>query len=128
MAAGAEIRLGLVVGHVGMTLHARRAVRAYLCTVHIVARGALEVTLVLWVARNSMKPGELTAFVTTAARRLCGYRSAVRIVTGHALSVALWALSQLLLVAARTRRHAGELVRCSFVASATARMAEISAS
>lgn len=128
MAAGADLGVWLVVGDVGVAIHAGSAVGAHSCPVNIVAGGALEMTLVSWVARNSMKPGELLAFVTAAARRPGGYGPAVRLVTGHAFPMPFWALGQLLLVTARTGHHAGELVRRSFMTRTAARMTKNSAS
>ena len=128
MAAGTHLRVRLVVGHVGMALHARRTVCAYFRTVDVVARGAFEMPLVLWVARNPMKSGELALFVTAAARPLRRYRPAMRLVAVHALPVPLWTLRELFFVTARASHHAAELVRRSFVARAAARMAQISAS
>ena len=128
MAAGADLGVGLVVCDVGVAIHARGAVGTHLYTVNVVARSALEMTLVLWVTRNPMKPGELPAFVTAAARRLCGYPATVRLVTGHALSMPFRALGQLFLVAARARHHATEHVGRSLMTGPAAGMAKISTS
>ena len=128
MAAGADFRLRLVVRYIRVTVHARGAVGADLRAMNVVAGGALEMTLVLRVAGNPMKAGELPAFVAAAACRPRGNRPAVRLVTGGALPMPFWAPSQLFLVTARTLHHTGELVCCPFVARFTAGMAEISTS
>lgn len=105
MAAGAAFCVGFVVGDVVVTGHAGGAVGSYLGFVNAVAGFALGMTFPLRNIRDAMKARQLIDFVTAIARGLRRHNTAMGLVTGHALSMSLRTLRELLLVAACTRDY-----------------------
>ena len=105
MAAGADVGFGLVIGDVGVALHARCAVGADLLPMDVVAGGALTVTFTLRIVRNAMKARQHVDLVAARACCLCGYRAPMRLVTTHALPMSLGALGHLVFMAASARGH-----------------------
>jgi hypothetical protein len=128
VAAGADLGVGLVVGDVGVALHAVCAVGAHLRSMDVVAGGALEMALSSWVVWNPVKARELDDLVAARASRLCCHRPPMRLVTRRALAMSLGAFGHLIFMAASARDQSRELVGRSFVTRFAAGMPEISAS
>jgi hypothetical protein len=128
VAAGAAFRVGFVIADVFVAGHARCAVGAYLGFVNAVACRAFRVALALRLRWNAMKACELANRVTAGASGLRRHRATMRLVTGHALAMPLWALGELFVVTAAAAHHIGELVDAPLVARFATRMPKISAS
>lgn len=128
MAAGAAFCVGFVVGDVVVTLHARGAVGPHRGVVNAVAGAAVGMTFALGHTCDAMEARQLIDLVAAIAGGLRRYDTAMGLVTGHAFSMSLRTLRELLLVAACTRDYARGLVRGSLVTSFAARMPQIAPS
>ena len=127
MAAGAYFGVRFVVGYVGVALHARRAIGAYLCPVDVVAGTAFEVTLACWVTWSAVEAGQLVHLMASRAAGLRGYRASMRLVARQALAMPFWALGQLLFMTARAGSQSGGLVDSPLVTGLAAGMPEVRA-
>jgi len=123
MAARAAFRVGFVVGDVLVTGHAVCAIGAYLRFVNIVASRALRVAFALRNVCDSVKPRQLSHFVTGVAFGLRRYRAAMWLVTSRTFPVSFRTLRKLLVVAAPAGDDPSGFVGRPLVACLAARMA-----
>lgn len=128
MAARAALRVGLVIGNILVTGHTVCAACADLRVVNLVASRALRVAFALGNVCHTVKPRQLSHFVTGAALGLRRYRAAMRLVTSGAVPMSFRALRELVIVAGSACDDPSGFVGRPLVACFAARMAQIPAS
>lgn len=128
MAARAAFRVGLMIGNILVTGHTVCAACAYPRVVNLVASRAFRMALALRDVCDSVKPRQLSHFVTGVALGLRRDRAAMRLVTSRAVPVSCRALRELLVVAGAACDDPSGFMGRPLVARFAAGMAQIPAS